>query len=84
MGKRGGGCSSHFFLCFSERVSSFSLDLWAIRPSEFFGARRKVVLRRETYAWAPVLGSFDKLCEVGFYPTWFYTLFKCFMMFRLG
>ena len=27
------------FLCFSERVSSFSLDLRAIQPSEFFGAR---------------------------------------------
>ena len=36
LGKRGGGCSSHFFLCFSERVSSLSLDLRAIRPSEFF------------------------------------------------
>ena len=64
MGKRGGGCSSHFF-CFSERVSSFSLDLRAIRPSEFFGVRRKVVLRGEAYAWAPVLGSFNKLREVG-------------------
>ena len=40
-----------FFLCFSERVSSFSLDLQAIRG--------------EAYAWALVLGSFDKLHEVG-------------------
>ena len=47
------------------RVSSFSLDLWAIRPSEFFGVRRKAVLRGEAYAWASVLGSFDKLHEVG-------------------
>ena len=36
-----------------------------IRPSEFFGARRKVALRSKTYAWVPVLRSFDKLREVG-------------------
>ena len=36
-----------------------------IRPSEFFRARRKVVLRGEAYAWASVLGSFVKLREVG-------------------
>ena len=64
VGRRERGCSSHF-LCFSERVSSFSLDLRAIRSSEFFGARRKAVLRREAYMRAPILGSFDKLCEVG-------------------
>ena len=38
-----------YFLCFSERVSSFSLDFLLIRPSEFFGARRKVALRGEAY-----------------------------------
>ena len=43
----------------------FSLDLRAIRPSEFFGARRKVALREEGNAWTPVLGSFVKLREVG-------------------
>ena len=48
-----------------ERVSHFSLDFWLIRPSEFFGARSKVALRGEAYAWAMVLRSFDKLCEVG-------------------
>ena len=36
-----------------------------IRPSEFFEARRKVVLRDEAYVWALVLRSFDKLREVG-------------------
>ena len=48
-----------------EREGHFSLDFRAIRPSEFFGARRKVVLRGEGNAWAPVLESFDKLREVG-------------------
>ena len=50
---------------FRERRCPFSLDYQAIRPSEFFGARRKVVLRGEAYAWTPVLRSFDKLREVG-------------------
>ena len=44
VGKKRGDAVA-IFLCFSERVSSFSLDLRAIRPSEFFGARRKVVLQ---------------------------------------
>ena len=47
------------------RESTFSLDFRAIRPSKFFGARSKAVLRGEGNAWAPVLRSFDKLCEVG-------------------
>ena len=51
--------------CFSERVSCFSLDFWAIRPSKFFGAKRKDALRIEAYAWTSVLGVFDKLREVG-------------------
>ena len=45
-------------------MRSFSLDSRLIRPSEFFGTRRKVALRIEAYAWAPVLGVFDKLREV--------------------
>ena len=53
------------FLVFSERVRDFSLDFWLIRLSNFFGARRKVALRSEAYAWALVLRSFDKLREVG-------------------
>ena len=32
---------------FRERVRYLSLDLWAIRPSEFVGTRRKTVLRGE-------------------------------------
>ena len=50
-----------FFLETEHLLSS----LWAIRPSEFVGTRRKVALRIEAYAWAPVLRSFDKLREVG-------------------
>ena len=33
--------------------------------------------------WALVSWSFDKLCEVGVSSYLFYTLFKCYMMFRL-
>ena len=50
---------------FSERESHLSLKYWEIRPSEFVGVRRKAALRIEAYAWAPVLGVFDKLREVG-------------------
>ena len=50
---------------FRERVSHFSLDLRVIGSSKSFGPRRKAALRRETYAWTPVLGSFVKLREVG-------------------
>ena len=50
---------------FRETISNFSLDLRAIRPSEFFEARRKVILRGEDNAWTPVLGVFNKLHEVG-------------------
>ena len=57
-------CSSRF-VWFLERISNFSLDLEAIRPSKSFGPRRKVVLREEAYAWTLVLKSFDKLREVG-------------------
>ena len=48
-----------------ERERDSSLKYWAIRPSKFFGARRKVVLCREAYAWTPFLESFVKLREVG-------------------
>ena len=46
-------------------MCGFSLGLRAIRPSEFFGARRKAVPCEETYTWTPVLGVFDKLHEIG-------------------
>ena len=57
--------SGYGFEGFRERERDLSLKYWAIRPSKFFGARRKVVLRGEAYAWTPVLGSFVKLREVG-------------------
>ena len=50
------------------RESSFSLEIWAIRPSAVFGPRRKYVLRGAGYAWALFLGIFDKLREVGVSP----------------
>ena len=54
------------FLIFLERERAPSLyDSGSIGPSIFDGARRKVVLRGEGSAWAPVSGSFDKLREVG-------------------
>ena len=53
---------------FSERESSFSLEIRAIRPSAVFRTRRKAALRGEGFAWVPDLGSFLKLREVGVFP----------------
>ena len=66
-------------LIFRERGSDFSLRSRAIGPSDFFEPRRKVALRDEDYAWAPILRSFDKLREVGVLSFLFYPLFKCFV-----
>ena len=72
------------FLCSRERISNFSLDFLQIRPSEFVGARRKAALRIEAYAWAPVLGVFDKLREVGVSSYLSFTLcLNVFTMFEL-
>ena len=60
-------------------MCNFSLRFRAIGPSDSFGARRKVVLRGEGNAWAPVSWSFDKLREVGVLSYLSYTLFKCFV-----
>ena len=57
----------------SERVSDFSLRSQAIGPSDFFGPRSKAVLHSEGFAWVPLLGSFDKLCEVGVLSYLFYS-----------
>ena len=59
------GCSEVQIFISKERESHFSLDLRAIGPSKFFGPRRKAAIRGEAYAWTPVLGSFNKLREVG-------------------
>ena len=50
---------------FFFRERNFSLRFREIRLSNFFGARRKAALRIEAYTWAPILGVFDKLREVG-------------------
>ena len=72
-------------LHFRERRCSFSLDLWLIRPSKFFGARRKAALHKETYAWAPVLGVFGKLREVGVSPYLSFILYlSTLLMFKLN
>ena len=66
------------------RERDFSLGLRAIRPSEFFGARRKVALRGEAYEWAPDLRSFNKLREVGVLSYLSFTLcLSVFMIFEL-
>ena len=66
------------------RECDFSLSFWAIRPSKFFEARRKAALRGETYEWAPVLRSFDKLLDVGVSSYLSFTLcLSVFMMFEL-
>ena len=70
---------ARFLIFSSERVSDFSLKSRAIRPSDSFGPRSKAVLRSEGFAWVPILGSFDKLHEVGVLSYLSYTLFKCFV-----
>ena len=74
-----GDAVGYRFEGFSERGSAFSLRSLTIGPSDFFGSRKKVALRGEGNTWAPVLGSFDKLHEVGVLSYLSYTLFKCFV-----
>ena len=68
MGKTRESSSSGVFEPFFKRERDFSLEYRKIRPSEFVRARRKVALRREVYAWTPVLRVFDKLLKVGVSP----------------
>ena len=49
---------------FRERDSNFSLDFSTIGPSVSGKARSKVAPHGKGYAWALVLGSFDKLRKV--------------------
>ena len=70
---------------FRERISNLSLYFWEIRPSKVFGARRKAALRGEAYAWAPILGVFDKLREVVVFSFLGFTLcLSVFTMFELN
>ena len=63
-------------------MSSFSLEIRAIRPLVVFGTRRKVALRGAGYAWTPSLRSFDKIHEVGVSPylgfIFYLSVFQCF------
>ena len=61
---------------FRERVSNFSLDLSTIGSSVSGEARSKVAPHSKGYAWAPVLGSFDKLQKVGVFSYSVYFWFK--------
>ena len=73
---------SHFS---RERVSSFSLSFYAIRPSAVFGTRRRTALRGEGFTWVPDLGTFLKLREVGVSPyLGFIPSFKSLQMFELN
>ena len=68
-----------------ERVSSFSLDYRAIRPSAVFGTRGRTALRGEGFAWVPDLGSFLKLREVGVSPYLSFILcIRAMLMFELN
>ena len=70
---------------FSERMTSFSLEIRAIRPSAVFGTRKKVALHGTGYAWTPDLRSFDKLREVGVSPyLGFISSLSVFLMFELN
>ena len=47
------------FFTFRERESTFSLDFRSIRTLVLDGARSKVALQGEGYAWAPIWWSSD-------------------------
>ena len=47
------------FLKSRERKRAFSLDFLSFGPSVLDGARSKVVLRGEDYAWTPIWWSSD-------------------------
>ena len=52
-------CSGYGDFISRERVSDFSLEIEAIGPLDFDGARRGNVLRGAGYAWTPGLRVFD-------------------------
>ena len=56
---------------FRKRRSNFSLDFPAIGPSVSGEAISKVASHNKGYAWAPVLGSFNKLRKVGVFSLFF-------------
>ena len=82
-GRRDAVDSDLFFS--SERVSSFSLEYRAIRPSAVVGTRREAALSGEGFAWVPDLRSFDKLRDVRVSPYLGFTrCLRVFTMFELN
>ena len=61
---------------FRERSSHLSLDFPMIGPSNSGETRGKVDPHCKSYAWVPVLRSFDKLREVGVFSYLSYSLAK--------
>ena len=61
---------------FGERSSTLSLDFLMIGPSNSCETRGKVDPHCKSYAWVPVLRSFDKFWEVGIFFYLFYSLAK--------
>ena len=61
---------------FRERGSTISLDFSAIGPSNLGETRGKVDPHCKSYAWVPVLWSFDKLQEIGVFFYLIYSLAK--------
>ena len=57
-----------------ERESTFSLDFSVISPSNPGETRGKVDPHYKSYAWVPVLWSFDKLREIGVFS---YLVISC-------
>ena len=67
------------FCDFLERETTFSPGFREIGLSDFFGPRRKTVLRGDDNTWTPVLRSFGKLYDVRVSSYLFYSWFKCFV-----
>ena len=63
-------------MIFRKRRCVFSLGFWLIGPSVLDGARSKVVLRGEGYAWGTYLVEFRQLQEVVFFSYLVYSLAK--------
>ena len=53
------GIDSGLDFCVLERKGALSLGFRPIGPSVFDGARSKVALRGEGYAWAPIWWSYE-------------------------
>ena len=63
-------------------MSSFSLGFRPIRRSVLDGARSKVALRGEGYAWALIWWSFNNSKRKESFPTWFILWLRAMFMVR--